>query len=160
MYKVAILDDEKNFLEEIHNCLQEYEMFEVSYFQEAKLLIDEIDYFDVVYIDYEMENMTAFEFFKETQMSKYIRIIITKYDHIVYKSIDYDIFDFIRKKKLKEDIHNKMNRLLKKLESDHDRIIVESGNRIVAIYYDDIQLPLSYKYKNSVKEAYQEYKIR
>ena len=179
MYKVAILDDEKNFLEEIHNCLQEYEMFEVSYFQEAKLLIDEIDYFDVVYIDYEMENM-----------------------------------------------HNKMNRLLKKLESDHDRIIVESGNRIVAIYYDDIQyihtdknyivihgreeykirstfkdfikkikkndfitisygilvnmryvqyvnlkemmvvleneiqLPLSYKYKNSVKEAYQEYKIR
>ena len=103
MYKVAILDDEKNFLEEIHNCLQEYEMFEVSYFQEAKLLIDEIDYFDVVYIDYEMENMTAFEFFKETQMSKYIRIIITKYDHIVYKSIDYDIFDFIRKKKLKED---------------------------------------------------------
>ena len=136
------------------------------------------------------------------------------------------IFDFIRKKKLKEDIHNKMNRLLKKLESDHDRIIVESGNRIVAIYYDDIQyihtdknyivihgreeykirstfkdfikkikkndfitisygilvnmryvqyinlkemmvvleneiqLPLSYKYKNSVKEAYQEYKIR
>lgn len=35
-------------------------MFEVSYFQEAKLLIDEIDYFDVVYIDYEMENMTAF----------------------------------------------------------------------------------------------------
>ena len=127
---------------------------------------------------------------------------------------------------LKEDIHNKMNRLLKKLESDHDRIIVESGNRIVAIYYDDIQyihtdknyivihgreeykirstfkdfikkikkndfitisygilvnmryvqyinlkemmvvleneiqLPLSYKYKNSVKEAYQEYKIR
>ena len=191
---------------------------------EAK--INEIDYFDVVYIDYEMENMTAFEFFKETQMSKYIRIIITKYDHIVYKSIDYDIFDFIRKKKLKEDIHNKMNRLLKKLESDHDRIIVESGNRIVAIYYDDIQyihtdknyivihgreeykirstfkdfikkikkndfitisygilvnmryvqyinlkemmvvleneiqLPLSYKYKNSVKEAYQEYKIR
>ena len=46
MYKVAILDDEKNFLEEIHNCLQENEMFEVSYFQEAKLLIDEIDYFD------------------------------------------------------------------------------------------------------------------
>ena len=215
MYKVAILDDEKNFLEEIHNCLQEYEMFEVSYFQEAKLLIDEIDYFDVVYIDYEMENMTAFEFFKETQMSKYIRIIITKYDHIVYKSIDYGFSS-----------HNKMNRLLKKLESDHDRIIVESGNRIVAIYYDDIQyihtdknyivihgreeykirstfkdfikkikkndfitisygilvnmryvqyinlkemmvvleneiqLPLSYKYKNSVKEAYQEYKIR
>ena len=113
MYKVAILDDEKNFLEEIHNCLQEYEMFEVSYFQEAKLLIDEIDYFDVVYIDYEMENMTAFEFFKETQMSKYIRIIITKYDHIVYKSIDYDIFDFIRKKKLKEDIKEKViNRII------------------------------------------------
>lgn len=226
MYKVAILDDEKDFLEEIKECLQEYEMFEVSYFQDAKSLIKEIDHFDVVYIDYEMENITAFEFFKETQLSKYIRIIITKYDHIVYKSIDYDIFDFIRKKKLKEDIHNKMKRLLKKLEADHDRIIVESGNQIIAIYYDDIQyihidknyiiihgkeeyrirstfkemlkkikknnfitisygilvnmryiqyinlkemrvvleneiqLPLSYKYKNSVKEAYQEYKIQ
>lgn len=33
MYKVAILDDEKNFLEEIHNCLQEYEMFEVHIFK-------------------------------------------------------------------------------------------------------------------------------
>ena len=39
MYKVAILDDEKNFLEEIHNCLQEYEMFEVSYFQDRKSVV-------------------------------------------------------------------------------------------------------------------------
>ena len=42
--------------------------------------------------------MTAFEFFKETQMSKYIRIIITKYDHIVFKSIDYDIFILLEKR--------------------------------------------------------------
>lgn len=226
MYKVAILDDEKDFLVEIKNCLDEYEMFEVSYFQDVNQLINEIEKFDVVYIDYEMESMTAFEFFKQTQMNKYIRIIITKYDHVVYKSIDYDIFDFIRKKNLKEDIHNKMKRLLKKLESDHDKMILESGNQIISIYYDDIQyistdknyiiihgkeeykirstfkdilkkikknifitvsygilvnmkyisyinlkemmvvlendiqFPLSYKYKNTVKEAYQEYKIR
>lgn len=226
MYKVAILDDEKDFLIEIKNCLDEYEMFEVSYYQDVNQLINEIEKFDVVYIDYEMESMTAFEFFKQTQMNKYIRIIITKYDHVVYKSIDYDIFDFIRKKNLKEDIHNKMKRLLKKLESDHDRMILESGNQIISIYYDDIQyistdknyiiihgkeeykirstfkeilkkikknifitvsygilvnmkyisyinlkemmvvlendmqFPLSYKYKNTVKEAYQEYKIR
>lgn len=38
MYKVAILDDEKNFLEEIHNCLQEYEMFEVSIFSRSKVV--------------------------------------------------------------------------------------------------------------------------
>ena len=226
MYKVAILDDEKDFLIEIKNCLDEYEMFEVSYYQDVNQLINEIEKFDVVYIDYEMESMTAFEFFKQTQMNKYIRIIITKYDHVVYKSIDYDIFDFIRKKNLKEDIHNKMKRLLKKLESDHDKMILESGNQIISIYYDDIQyistdknyiiihgkeeykirstfkdilkkikknifitvsygilvnmkyisyinlkemmvvlendmqFPLSYKYKNTVKEAYQEYKIR
>jgi len=226
MYKIAILDDEKDFLEEIKKCFQKYDMFEVSYYQDARALIKEIEHFDVVYIDYEMENTTAFEFFKETQMSKYIRIIITKYDHIVYKSIDYDIFDFIRKEKLKEDIHNKMKRLLKKLESDHDKIIIESGNKILSIYYDDIQyihtdknyiiihgkeeykirstfkeivqkikkknfitisygilvnmkyiqyinlkdmmvilendvqLPLSYKYKKIVKDVYQEYKIQ
>ena len=226
MYKVAILDDEKDFLIEIKNCLDEYEMFEVSYYQDVNQLINEIEKFDVVYIDYEMESMTAFEFFKQTQMNKYIRIIITKYDHVVYESIDYDIFDFIRKKNLKEDIHNKMKRLIKKLESDHDKMILESGNQIISIYYDDIQyistdknyiiihgkeeykirstfkeilkkikknifitvsygilvnmkyisyinlkemmvvlendmqFPLSYKYKNTVKEAYQEYKIR
>ena len=225
-YKIALLDDEIDFLKKLSSCFQDYPQIETDYFIDPNELIKQIRKYDCVYVDYEMDQMTAFEFFKETQMSKYIRIIITKYDHIVYKSIDYDIFDFIRKKKLKEDIHNKMNRLLKKLESDHDRIIVESGNRIVAIYYDDIQyihtdknyivihgreeykirstfkdfikkikkndfitisygilvnmryvqyinlkemmvvleneiqLPLSYKYKNSVKEAYQEYKIR
>lgn len=39
MYKVAILDDEKNFLEEIHNCYKSMKCLKVSYFQEAKLLI-------------------------------------------------------------------------------------------------------------------------
>ena len=60
---------------------------------------------------------------------------------------------------LKEDIHNKMNRLLKKLESDHDRIIVESGNRIVAIYYDDIQYIHTDK-NYIVIHGREEYKIR
>lgn len=180
MYKVAILDDEKNFLEEIHNCLQEYEMFEVSYFQEAKLLIDEIDYFDVVYIDYEMENMTAFEFFKETQMSKYIRIIITKYDHIVYKSIDYDDIQYIHTDKNYIVIHGReeykirstFKDFIKKIKKN-DFITISYGilvnmryvqyinlKEMMVVLENEIQLPLSYKYKNSVKEAYQEYKIR
>ena len=222
MYKVAIQMMKKTFQKKYITAYKSMKCLKFHIFKKQSCLIDEIDYFDVVYIDYEMENMTAFEFFKETQMSKYIRIIITKYDHIVYKSIDYDIFDFIRKKKLKEDIHNKMNRLLKKIRIRSRSNYCRSGNRIVAIYYDDIQyihtdknyivihgreeykirstfkdfikkikkndfitisygilvnmryvqyinlkemmvvleneiqLPLSYKYKNSVKEAYQE----
>lgn len=31
---------------------------------------------------------------------------------------------------------------------------------MMVVLENEIQLPLSYKYKNSVKEAYQEYKIR
>ena len=138
MYKVAILDDEKNFLEEIHNCLQEYEMFEVSYFQEAKLLIDEIDYFDVVYIDYEMENMTAFEFFKE--------IVIHGREEYKIRST---FKDFIKKIKKNDFITISYGILVNMRYVQYINL-----KEMMVVLENEIQLPLSYKYKNSVKEAY------
>lgn len=129
-YKIALLDDEIDFLKKLSSCFQDYPQIETDYFTDPNELIKQIRKYDGVYVDYEMDQMTAFDFFEQTKQMKYLKIIITKYDHVVYKSFDYNIFDFVRKNNLKEDMSNKVGRLLKRLEEDHRCLIVSSFNQI------------------------------
>ena len=114
-YKIALLDDELDFLKKLSSCFQNYPQIEIHCFTNPDELAQQIANYDGVYIDYEMDHMTAFDFFEQTKQMKYLKIIITKYDHVVYKSFDYNIFDFVRKNNLEEDMANKINRLLKRI---------------------------------------------
>lgn len=138
-YKIALLDDEIDFLKKLSSCFQDYPQIETDYFIDPNELIKQIRKYDCVYVDYEMDQMTAFDFFEQTKQMKYLKIIITKYDHVVYKSFDYNIFDFVRKNNLKEDMSNKVGRLLKRLEEDHRCLIVSSFNQILTLPYETIQ---------------------
>ena len=120
---------------------------------------NEIRKYDCVYVDYEMDQMTAFDFFEQTKQMKYLKIIITKYDHVVYKSFDYNIFDFVRKNNLKEDMSNKVGRLLKRLEEDHRCLIVSSFNQILTLPYETIQYIHTEK-NYVIIHSNKEYKVR
>lgn len=158
-YKIALLDDEINFLGKLKDCFQGYPQIEIDCYTDPNKLIDKINNYDGVYIDYEMEEMTAFDFFEKTKYKKYLKIIITKYDHVVYKSFDYNIFDFVRKNNLREDMHNKINRLLNKLEQDHKCLIVSSFNQIVTLPYETIRYIHTEK-NYVIIHSNKEYKIR
>lgn len=158
-YKIALLDDELDFLNKLSSCFQDYPQIEIQCFTKPDELIKQIESFDGVYIDYEMENMTAFDFFEKTKQKKYLKIIITKYDHVVYKSFDYNIFDFVRKNNLKEDMKNKITRLLKKLEQDHKCLIVSSFNQILTLPYETIQYIHTDK-NYVIIHSNKEYKVR
>ena len=66
-YKIALLDDELDFLNKLSSCFQDYPQIEIQCFTKPDELIKQIESFDGVYIDYEMENMTAFDFFEKTK---------------------------------------------------------------------------------------------
>ena len=158
-YKIALLDDEIDFLKKLSSCFQDYPQIETDYFIDPNELIKQIRKYDCVYVDYEMDQMTAFDFFEQTKQMKYLKIIITKYDHVVYKSFDYNIFDFVRKNNLKEDMSNKVGRLLKRLEEDHRCLIVSSFNQILTLPYETIQYIHTEK-NYVIIHSNKEYKVR
>lgn len=158
-YKIALLDDELDFLKKLSSCFQNYHQIETHCFTNPYELIKEIENYDGVYIDYEMNHMTAFDFFEQTKEMKYLKIIITKYDHVVYKSFDYNIFDFVRKNNLKEDMSNKIHRLLNRLEEDHHHLEIHSPNQHLSIAYENIRYIDTDK-NYIIVHSHKEYKMR
>lgn len=139
MHKIALLDDEYEFLDKIRNYFFKYENIIVDLYIDPYELIEKIDQYDAIFIDYNMPLMTAFDFFKITENRHYLKIVITNYDQVIFDSLKYDIFYFIRKKNLDTDFFISMEKLLVELEKTNNKLIVNSFNNIISVYYNDIR---------------------
>lgn len=157
MYKIAIIDDEVSFLESFKHYFDNYPQIEVNTFQDSKEVEQHIKEYDVVFIDYELQNMTAFDFFEETKEENYLRILVTKHEHIVYQSFYYEVFDFIRKPYLDEDFNIKLNRIINKLEQKP--LTISSHNQILTLPYESIKYIHTQK-NYVIIHGKEEYKIR
>lgn len=138
MYHIALLDDDLYFLDSLYKKLIDYENIKVEGYCDPYDLIEKIVEYDVVMIDYDMPNMTAFQFFEMTSHHRYHKIIITKYDHIIYDSFRYQFFWFIRKRFLEKDFPEMMTNLLETLQKDQKKFIINTHNISISLYYDEI----------------------
>lgn len=50
-YKIALLDDEIDFLKKLSSCFQDYPQIETDYFTDPNELIKQIRKYDGVYVD-------------------------------------------------------------------------------------------------------------
>lgn len=160
MQRFAILDDENEFLLKIKNIFNKYENIKLDLYIDPYDLIEVIDQYDVIFIDYEMPVMNAFDFFEKTKNNHYIKIVITNYDQMIFDSLKYDIFYFVRKNNLEADWQVCMEKLFKLFDHDqNNKLIIQSYNHIISLYYQDIKY-LETKKNYIVIHALKEYKIR
>ena len=104
--------------------------------------------------------MNAFDFFEKTKNNHYIKIVITNYDQMIFDSLKYDIFYFVRKNNLEADWQVCMEKLFKLFDHDqNNKLIIQSYNHIISLYYQDIKY-LETKKNYIVIHALKEYKIR
>ena len=140
MYRIALLDDEYEFLERLNKYFMEYKNMAVDLYTDPYTLIEKIEKYDVVFIDFHMPLMNAFQFFEMTKNSHYLKIVITNYDQMIFDSLRFDIFYFVRKRNLDTDFPVSMEKLLVELKKkSNNKLVLHSYNNIISIYYSDIK---------------------
>lgn len=160
MYRIALLDDEIDFLDDFKDYFIDYKNIDISLYTDPYLLIENIDQYDAIYIDYQMPLMNAFEFIEKTSKNHYLKIIITNYDQMIFDSLKYDIFYFVRKQNIASDFPVSIQKLLKELDDrENNKLILNSYNTIISLYYNDIKY-IETDRNYIIIHALKDYKIR
>lgn len=122
MIHIAICDDEEVFVEKIRNEARavletQDEDFEIFCYTDGnKLLADyEAKKFDLVLLDIDMPDVDGFEVAEKlSDYSDEIKLVFTSsYENLVFESIKYSPFRFVRKKHLESDMEETIDAFLK-----------------------------------------------
>lgn len=160
MYKIAVCDDDKIFLKQLEKKLDVYKKdCEFIFYTNPLILKKEIKEYDAVFIDYDMPQENAYNFFESIKDVSIERVVITNYDAVVYKGFQYGFFWFIRKEFIDEELPEMMKNLLARLKDANSRLIVHTANRDLSLPLDEIRYIETQK-NYIIVHGKEEYKVR
>ena len=149
MIRIAILDDEEIYLNEIQELVDSYIksnhiLGSVNLFQRADLLLYDLQdgiYYDIYLLDIELQDLNGLSIAKKNRNTLPNSIIIFITSHLQYAidSFELSIFRYIPKPFLKDKLTNALKDAMKFLSvQSKEIIIIENSSGIHKIYYDDI----------------------
>lgn len=131
---IAICDDEKFFHDQLKELLKFYSVeknlpLDIYDFFSGKDLLVSDKTFDIIILDYIMENIDGIETIRtlHTQNHSSKIIFASNYPNIVFESIKYNIFRFLVKPVEKEELFEALDSALKKLLNNR-KILVNDTN--------------------------------
>ena len=149
MLRIAICDDNEIMLENlkgiISDAFSEHTTdFEVSEYLGGLLLLNEhkLTPFDVIFLDIDMPKVSGFDAAKQLrdEFSNCFIIFVTSHSELVYESMDFQPFHFIRKNcsvPIEESAALIVKKLMKHIKQN-EKIILDDGSRRMAVYIRDI----------------------
>lgn len=156
--KIAILDDEKVYLNIIQKIIEDfakktrmlYEIKQYEYPRELLWDLEEGMYYDAYILDIEMPGMNGMELAHEIRM-KYQEsfiLFVTSYFKYSLKGYEYGIFRYIMKEQVQEELPPALEEMQKKIEGRNQRFYtIESQSVLARLAYEDIlYLDVSGKY--------------
>lgn len=150
MIRIAICDDNKSTLVQLEKYIdsgfRKYTTdIEIHSFDNGQLLLNANDHkkFDVLFLDIDMPKITGFDIAKELRksFSNCFLIFISSHSDLVYKSFDFQPFNFIRKSpvQLFEDtLNNVIKKLMSNMKQNESIILEDEISGKVAVYYRNI----------------------
>lgn len=148
MIRIAICDDNSVMLNNLESIINSTFVtytsdFKIFTFDSGKLLINahEQEPFHIIFLDIDMPKTTGFDVAKtlRDEFSNCFIIFVTSHSELMYESMDFQPFHFI-KKNCDEPISSSVNRIVKKLMKhmrQNEKIILEddiSGRHAVYIH--------------------------
>lgn len=150
MIKIAVCDDDQNTLAQLEKYIdsgfRKYTTdIEIHSFDNGQLLLNANDHkkFDVLFLDIDMPKITGFDIAKELRDSFkncYI-IFISSHSDLVYKSFDFQPFNFIRKSPIElftDTLNNVIKKLMSNMKQNESIILEDEISGKVAVYYRNI----------------------
>ena len=119
MLKIAIVDDDKNMLNHMKILINNYtnettiDIFDDSI---AFFKIANNHFYDLVFLDIQMPQLTGFELAEALIRLNYSEMIVfvSSYEQLVFDSFKFKPFGFVRKEKLNDDIKDIFDRINKR----------------------------------------------
>lgn len=137
--KIAICDDDIDFLKrfkaKVTKCLSELsDDFVITEYSSGKKCVSEILGYDAVFLDIDMPDESGLD------IADYINhnaaaviIFVTEHDELVYSSIRFQPFRFLRKSYLDEELPEALRSLVRKMKSRKMTFRTKLGDTIIDI---------------------------
>lgn len=143
--KIAILDDEKFFLEKFYNILKKHENFktaEINLYQSGTELLEafEKENHDIVFLDVEMPEISGIEVGEKIRRisDKTVIAFVSGYPQYALDAFDCEAVSYILKDE-DEFFDEKLRKVYKKYVRHNSRIILETGKSTVSLFLKDIK---------------------
>lgn len=150
MARIGVCDDNAEFTKMIADIVKKSFLelgndFEVESFTDGMALIEKnrFDPFDVLFLDIDMPNVGGFDIAKmlRDDFSKCIIVFVTSHAELVFDSLDFQPFNFVRKNSgvpLSESIPRIVNKLAFHLKQDETILIEDEHLRKTPVRIRDI----------------------
>ncbi|WFR57542.1 LytTR family DNA-binding domain-containing protein [Anaerocolumna sp. AGMB13025] len=167
--QIAVCDDEIIFLEDMVNQIatqfrKSGSEININSFMDGTNLLEENSNipFDVLFLDIEMPGISGIEVAETIRASNpfVIIIFITNRDDLVFHSLRYRPFRFIRKTHLREELPEAIEAIVKKLRSENQYITVSFNNSSTQIRITEIMYVESYKHDIFLYIQDEKYRIK
>lgn len=180
MIRIAVCDDNAFILQKLEAILSRIiinydKNFKILKFTNGTLLLKEhrLELFDIIFLDIDMPKMSGFDVARSLrcECSHCFIIFVTSHSELVYESLDFQPFHFVRKNcaiPLDSSIPTVVKKLMKQMKQN-DTVILEddiSGRSVVYIrdiiyiesdkhyvYYHIAHKELAIKMRSTMKEC-------
>lgn len=145
MIRIAVCDDDRDFSERIKRLIEQYFTEQaaetnITIFNSGDdFLAESIDY-NAVFLDIDMPNISGFEIAEQISGDTLI-IFVTTHDELVYSSLKFRPFRFIRKAYLEEELSEtlvEVNKEIAKLNAS-SKFILQTKNGEVLLNVNNIE---------------------
>ena len=149
MIKVAICDDNEMALDSVKEYVDKgfsayTDDYSVKSYTNGQLMLQDNEQtpFDVMFLDIDMPEIGGFDIAKKlrSDFSRCFIIFITSHSNLVYKSFDFQPFNFIQKdppESLCENIGSVIAKLMEHMKQN-EKIIINNESKPVVVYYHNI----------------------
>lgn len=163
MIKIAICDDDIAFSKLLKRYLIEnINDSVIDIFSNTVDLLESINCFDVLFLDYKMPYKNGIQVLEEIKRSSIIKIMVSNYEMICFDTFMYQLFWFVRKKNLNKDLKILIPHLLNEIERKEKRnfIFSDKGIHLSVEYMNIISIVKNSNYIYVHTTDNIEYKIR
>lgn len=132
--KIAVCDDEIILYEELYTLLNEYSALKKepilsTYFKTGRELLSSTEKFDIIFMDYQMNDLNGMETSKRLRLknSDVTIIFLTAFPKIVFQSFEVNTFRFLLKPIKKAELFKSIDDYLDSVRSD-DFLILNTND--------------------------------
>jgi DNA-binding LytR/AlgR family response regulator len=149
MIRIAICDDDEYTLNVLKSAIdrefsKHTDDYNVNCYSNGILLLDDNKHtaFDVLFLDIDMPKISGFEIaqqFRDSFLQCFI-IFVTSHADLVYRSFDFQPFNFIQKEPA-ESFDKTLSSVIDKLMEhmkQHKKIVLENDEETAVVYYHNI----------------------
>lgn len=149
MIRIALVDDNKEFLEIMYNLITEGfaksdRVCEIESFSDPVSFLYEVeerDVFDICFLDIEMPKMNGIELAKKVReiRRRMIIVFLTAHPEFVRTGYEVKAFDYLFKERIEKELPGMVGRLLGEVEENEKRVyVIETSTKFEKIYYEEI----------------------